>query len=121
MTEITRQIRAVVMERDDWQCQGCGVAVAGRWHSIQHRVARGTGGGNGADNLVLLCGSATSPGCHRRCEDRDPEMRDRGLWLRSWDDPARVPVIRFDGTARWLLPSGTVSLDDPFREGEPPG
>jgi hypothetical protein len=108
-------VRRLVHKRDV-NCAGCGRSVAGIPRSIQHRVARGMGGSsrpeaNAVERLVLLCGSATTPGsCHLACEERDPVMHDRGLWLWSWEDPASVPVeyATPDGPVRYLLlPDGS--------------
>lgn len=112
MTEIPAATRQLIYLRDNRQCVACGTALTGTWHSIQHRVARGTGGTNSPANLVLLCGSATSPGCHRRCEDRDPAMHARGYWLNSWEDPAVTPVERHDGIWVTLNPGGTWTVSD---------
>lgn len=95
---MSQELRALVYARDNWQCQGCGVAVKGMdWRSVQHRQARGVGGRNSAENLIVLCGSATSPGCHLRCENRDADMIARGFVVWSWQDPAEVPVELWDG------------------------
>lgn len=112
-----RATRAAVLERDQHQCCSCGrpVGLPGTWWSIQHRVARGQGGTNGLPNLVTLCGSATSPGCHRLAEDRDREMHERGYWLRSDEDPALVPIMlaseHGSGITVWLTRDGGYSVD----------
>jgi hypothetical protein len=120
----SRDVRVLVMERDNRCCQGCGTSVLGRPYSIQHRDARGMGGtsdpaANSPSNLVLLCGSATTPGsCHLACEERDPVMHKRGFWLKRGEDPERVPVmIAGPGylIAAWLLPDGTRTFDAPGR------
>jgi hypothetical protein len=88
--------RALVWIRDEGRCVACAkLILPGDWWSMQHRLARGQGGGNGCDNLLVLCGSATSAGCHRRCEDRDREYNARGYWLESWEVPALTPVMVF--------------------------
>lgn len=93
-----RHVRDIVDERDDWHCACCGESVYGRPYSRQHRVARGMGGTsdarlNGPSNIVLLCGSATSPGgCHLACEQRDERMNELGFWLNSWQRPWLEPV-----------------------------
>jgi hypothetical protein len=104
----SQRTRNLVLARDNWQCAGCGKAVGGgfTWWSIQHRVARGTGGGNGPDNLVTLCGSACSPGCHLACEQRRADTHERGLWIRSDEDPALVPVTYWDGRVAFLTAAG---------------
>ena len=114
----SRKVRVLVCERDNWQCVGCGSPLrAGTWWSLQHRKARGVGGDNSPSNLIVLCGSATSPGCHRRCEDRDREMHARGLWLRSDEDPAMVPVMiaseHGSGITAWLADDGTYAFEAP--------
>ena len=111
-------MRELVLERDSRQCVGCGKPVGdSTWWSMQHRKARGVGGGNSPSNLVVLCGSATSPGCHRLCEDRDREMHARGLWLRSDEDPAMVPVMiaseHGSGVTAWLTEDGSYVFEAP--------
>jgi 5-methylcytosine-specific restriction protein A len=123
----TRKVRALVLARDGFACVGCNKSVVGRPYSLQHRVARGMGGTSRADagspvNLIVLCGSATSPGgCHLLAEQRDPVMHERGLWLNSWEDPATVPVMiatallpvpvwpTADGRYSKVPPEGTVA------------
>jgi 5-methylcytosine-specific restriction protein A len=74
---------------------------------MQHRKARGVGGGNGPENLATLCGSATSPGgCHLLCEARDREMQARGLVMPSWNDPAETPVVLWTGQSVYLTTDG---------------
>lgn len=115
--------RQVVCAREDWRCAACGISVIGRPYSIQHRIARGMGGtsrpgANTLPNLILLCGSATTPGsCHQACEQRDPDMHGRGYWLWSWEDPAEVPVMlasfHDSGMTVWLTDSGGYSTEPP--------
>lgn len=94
----SRKVRGVIWTREGGACAACGTSVTGRPFSLQHRNARGMGGtsdpeANAVFNLVLICGSATTPGsCHLACERRDPDMHARGFWLYSWEDPAEVPV-----------------------------
>lgn len=112
----SRKVRALVMAREGNCCAACGTSIAGRPYSVQHRVARGIGGtpdpaANLPSNLVLLCGSATTPGsCHLACEQRDPHMHGRGFWLWSWEDPALVPVMlaseHGSGITVWLDDAG---------------
>jgi 5-methylcytosine-specific restriction endonuclease McrA len=115
MTRLPQKTRDAVLARDNFQCAGCGVTVGGAftWWSIQHRVARGVGGTNDPQNCICLCGSATSKGCHRTCEDRDATMHDRGLWLRSDEDPALFPVTYWDGRVVYLTPDGGHSAEPP--------
>ncbi len=115
------RVRGMVLARDNWQCAGCGKPAGGAftWWSLQHRKARGQGGDNSPCNLVTLCGSATSEGCHRLCEDRDREAHERGLWLRSDEDPAMVPVMVFSehgsGVTAWPTIDGRWVTEAPAR------
>jgi 5-methylcytosine-specific restriction protein A len=121
-TGFSPAVSRLIKARDKW-CAGCGINVTGIPYSIQHRVARGMGGTSRAEigspvNGALLCGTATTPsGCHLACEQRDPEMRRRGLWLPSWVNPAEVPVgyATPDGLAWFLLnPDGSLTeVDEP--------
>ena len=115
MTGLPRKTRDAVLARDDFQCACCGKTVGGgcSWWSIQHRKARGVGGGNALSNLIALCGSATSDGCHLRAERRGQDMLDGGFWVPSWDDPALVPVAHFRYGLVLLTDDGKVI---PFRE-----
>jgi 5-methylcytosine-specific restriction protein A len=107
-------VRKLIRDREGMLCGACGVCVTDRPFSIQHRQARGMGGtadpaANLPSNLVLLCGSATSPGgCHLLCEDRDPDMHGRGFWLWSWENPAEVGIM----LASEAGSGQTVRLDD---------
>lgn len=95
--------RRKAAERDKGLCLGCGRQGV----DVQHRAARGMGGtsrpeiNHGLANMACLCRS-----CHFKCEARDSEMARRGLWLFSWEDPATVPVILFDGRTVLLNPDG---------------
>jgi hypothetical protein len=107
VTDPTRKVRDLVVERDGYRCLGCGTDIrSSYWWSLQHRKARGQGGSNGCENLVTLCGSATSQGCHFLCEARDPEMTARGLVVPSWNDPGEIPVVLWTGEAVFLTEDG---------------
>lgn len=56
---------------------------------------------NSAASLVVLCGSSSSPGCHRLCEDRDPAAIADGyvLSLHTTTDPALIPIRLHSGWA----------------------
>jgi 5-methylcytosine-specific restriction endonuclease McrA len=108
-----QKTRELVLARDNWQCVSCGKPAGSGWWSIQHRVARGVGGGNSLQNLVVLCGSATSAGCHREAENRTAESHARGYWLRSDENPALVPVLLRGRVLAWLDDSGGYSFRPP--------
>ena len=119
----SRKVRAIVMAREGNCCAACGISVTGRAYSVQHRVARGMGGtsdpaANSPERLVLLCGSATTPGsCHALCESRDEHMHGRGFWLWSWEDPTSVPVMlaseHGSGITVWLDDAGSYLYEAP--------
>jgi hypothetical protein len=125
-TTTEARVKTLVDARDGERCQNCGRHCPTLF-SRQHRIPRGAGGTrrdevHGVANRVRLCGSATSPGCHRRAEDRDPEMIARGycLPLNGKVDPSTVPVRLFTGD--WVLlddEGGWVKVPDP--ESMPPG
>jgi 5-methylcytosine-specific restriction endonuclease McrA len=111
-----RKTRAAVLIRDGYACvrcgQPCGPGIGS--YSLQHRVARGVGGGNGMSNLILLCGSATT-GCHAVAEARHRDDNAAGWWLESWQDPRAEGVLyacRDGGICRWLDDEGSL-LDEP--------
>lgn len=110
----------VVWLRDGGFCVGCGEPCGpGRWWSIQHRWCRGQGGGDRLSNRILLCGSATSRGCHRKAEDRKLITRIRGYWIRAnakpAPDPATIPVWYARDRAWFLLDDqgGRTPCDPP--------
>lgn len=109
MPDPSRSVRELVLERDGWCCQGCGQDVRFTYYfSLQHRKARGVGGGNGPENLVTCCGSATSQGCHLLCEQRSEEMLARGFVVPSWNDPSEIPVVTWTGRAVYLWKDGSA-------------
>lgn len=103
---IPRATREAVYERDGYSCQRCGRGCVPGSHSIQHRLPKGRGGTsldpNTMANLVLLCGSATSPDCHHHVESYRTESYDHGWLVRRGHDPAEAPILRF-GRSWWLL------------------
>ncbi|HET9893777.1 MAG TPA: HNH endonuclease signature motif containing protein [Streptosporangiaceae bacterium] len=115
MSQPTAAVRKLVWERDGGRCVACGLILGdGVWWSMQHRMRRAAGG-NLPSNLILLCGSATSPGCHRNAEDRTPEAERLGYWIRANTkpplDPALIPVFYYLDDSWYLLSAdGTRTL-----------
>src|SRR5215475_530537 len=112
-----RKTRAAVIIRDGYRCARCGQACGpgtSAPYSIQHRKARGVGGGNEMSNLILLCGTGTT-GCHGQCELRRGAEAWGGYWLPSYVDPRSYPVLYFDaaddegGWFRYLHDDGSLS------------
>lgn len=111
--------RAVVLQRDGYQCARCGRPCGPGIgpYSLQHRKARGVGGDSSAPNLVLLCGTATTQ-CHGEVETRhDPHDLEAGYRLESWQDPLAEGVMYFErdaaGLTAWLLPDGGLNFEGP--------
>jgi hypothetical protein len=106
--------------RDGYACACCGQSVIGQVYSLQHRKRRSQGGGNSPSNLLTVLGDGTT-GCHARIDSRaDPHDEAAGYTVRSFDDPAKVPVMYVSqhgsGFTAWLLPDGGLAFDDPQRE-----
>jgi hypothetical protein len=104
--------RAIVLARDGNTCQRCGTNLLYKLASIHHRRPRGMGGSadvNVASNMVLLCGSATTPGsCHEYAETQRGQARIEGWLIPKLSDihPSEVPLLTFHGW-RYLLDDGT--------------
>lgn len=95
----SRKTCQALWERADGCCEVCGRIIRdGEDFSRQHRRARGMGGSKRPDtnslaNLLLACGSATSPdGCHYRIEANPDWARSKGYRVTQFQDPALVPV-----------------------------
>lgn len=112
-----------LFERAQSRCEACGYGLLrngrGRYWSAQHRRARGMGGTrwpgiNLASNLLILCGSATSPGgCHYFAETRDTYAEDCGWFVRPPADPALVRVLIAGVGLRYLTNEATYSTEPP--------
>ena len=112
----SRKVRDLVLARDGRACVCCGRSVTGQPYSLQHRKRRSQGGTNSPSNLVTVLGTGTT-GCHERIDSRrDPHDEAKGYTVRSWDDPAQVPVMVFSangsGVTKWLSDDGRY-LDEP--------
>jgi hypothetical protein len=115
--------RLIVLNRDQYRCVRCGKAAGPGGvgpYSLQHRKARGVGGTNDLANLIVLCGSSTSPGgCHALAESRDREAQAQGYWLESWQDPGAEGVMyaseHGSGITLWLAPDGGLLHEPPER------
>jgi hypothetical protein len=106
-----RRFKALVRDRDLWQCQGCGATPTqarelGLRLEVHHRLAKGRGGTDSPENGVVLCGFGNTAGCHRWVDHNRSEAVRRGLVVRSGGNPADVPLEDWDVVSWWLLPSG---------------
>lgn len=96
-------------------CERCGKPVVRQFgvYSIHHRKPRGMGGTrdesvNSPSNLVLLCGSATSPdGCHTGVERFRASAVATGYIVPQAGNPETVPIKIHDFERRnasgWFL------------------
>lgn len=103
------KLRAQVEGRDK-VCVRCGTAVPRDEDSIHHRIPRGRGGENSAENLLLFCGSGTT-GCHGWTEKNRTAAYRLGYLVHTGIDPADVPVAvagwgwRYPTSGgRWITP-----------------
>lgn len=113
----TPSVRKLVLERDGYACVCCGVSVIGRRYSLGHRLRASQGGRAVPSNLLTFLGWGGQE-CHGRIDSReDPGDEARGYTVRSWDDPALVPVMVFEasgsGALVYLLDDGTASATPP--------
>ena len=117
MSGPTRKTRMQALKRDDGRCVRCGEIVADPdsgaplidW-SLQHRRARGMGGSkdpvtNSLENLITLCGSATT-GCHGDVETNRESGRRFGYAVPQWRDPGVMPVQHWRLGWAWPTPDG---------------
>lgn len=114
----SQEVRAAVLVRSRGRCEVCGDYLAGA-HSYHHRQPRGMGGSGHCDwinqpsNLLLVCGSASSPdGCHQLIESQRTLAYANGWLVHRPERPAEIPVE---------LHRGLVYLDDDgnYAEGSP--
>lgn len=99
MTAIAKTVRDIVDRRAAAQCERCGRLLDFGPYSRHHRLPRGMGGSrdpkvHGAANLVLICGSATTPnGCHLEVESYRDLARGDGYLLYRNQNPAEAPLL----------------------------
>ena len=113
----TATVRRLVLERDGYACVCCGTSVIGRRYSLGHRLRASQGGKAVPSNLLTFLGLGGEL-CHGRIDARrDPADEDKGFTVRSFQDPALVPVMFFEpdgsGALVYLLDDGTVSATPP--------
>lgn len=112
----SRDMRAMVLERDGASCLRCGASIAGRPYSIHHRKRRSQSGGHTFDNLVTLCGDGVFL-CHGWVHAHVSEAFDAGWLVPGSADPAHVPVLiaspHGSGALVYLSADGTYSAESP--------
>lgn len=94
--------KTLLWARAGGRCERCGRDLTGGFpFSRHHRRPRGMGGStvdwvNDVTNLLLLCGTATTPdGCHAWVEKHREESYDAGWAIRMSSDylPWELPVL----------------------------
>jgi hypothetical protein len=107
-TAVPKSLHDAIVARDEALCARCRTNTTDRPHSVHHRQPRGMGGSgqrrNTPANLIVLCGSATSPdGCHLFVESHRDWAKSHGFLVPRGLDPATRPVLRYGQT--WLIPA----------------
>ena len=121
----TPEVRRLVLERDGYRCTcdgyrctcGCGRSIVGQRYSLGHRLRASQGGKAVPSNLLTFLGWGGEQ-CHGRIDSRrDPRDEANGLTVRSWQDPALVPVKIFGEhgsvAMAWLTDDGRYVFDPP--------
>ena len=110
---IPREVRLLVLERDRYRCTCCGRSIIGQRYSLGHRLRASQGGKAVPSNLLVFLGWG-GEACHGRIDSRrDPSDEENGLTVRSWKDPALVPVKLHSGIRVWLTDDGRYSYEPP--------
>lgn len=98
--------KSLLWARAGGRCELCGFDLnTGASFSRHHRRPRGAGGSsapwvNDITNLLLLCGTATTPGgCHTRVEQYRTDAYENGWLIRHASSyvPAELPVLLSQG------------------------
>ena len=114
------RVRALVLERDGYACVCCGLSVIGQRYSLAHRLRASQGGKPVPSNLLTFLGWGGELH-HGRIDNRtDPADEAKGYTVRSWQDPAQIPVMLFSeggsGILAWLWDDGQYHFDGPQQE-----
>jgi len=118
----TRAVRDALLARCKGYCESCGWPLQTNW-AAHHRKLRSHGRDDSLSNLVAL-----HHNCHNLATDSvhlsPGPAYERGLLVRSYEDPSEVPLILRDGKAVLLSDTytevrhGNDALPD---RGEPEG
>ena len=112
----TTTVKDELAARAGGRCEVCGARLTGDW-SRHHRRPRRMGGDRRPDvnelaNLLLICGTATSPdGCHHRIESDREWAYTHGYLLPADATPDQAPVV-YRGHLVILANDGTLTDQD---------
>ena len=103
--------------RDGQHCRRCGRFIRDDMpYSVHHRLRRSAGTKAEVDqvaNLVLVCGTGTSPHCHSWIHSHPDESFNDGWLIRRGDDlPEKIPLAQASGRWFWLTEDGGVIYAD---------
>ena len=109
--------RHAVLERDGYACVCCGRTVIGQPYTLQLRKRHSQGGDSSPSNLVTVLDTGRT-GCRARIDSGcDPSDEARGYVVRSWEDPALIPVVvsgrHGTGCLVWLTQDGSYRTQPP--------
>lgn len=96
---LNKKRKTVVLARDGYRCQYCGVTVAdGATLEVDHKVPLSRGGSDRVSNLITAC------------RDCNRSKRDKPLEIPCVKKPDRV-IVNADGSVTNVLPSGVFAED----------
>lgn len=104
---IAPAVATLVDARDEGVCVSCGARATNR----HHRRFKGMGGSSlpdtdSAQNLVTLCGSGNTSGCHGRAHQDNAWALAWGYRVPEGTDPLTVPIIHHGWGSVYLTEDG---------------
>lgn len=111
MTRTTAERNAI--KRDGPTCLRCGRDLVDFPASVHHRLPRSAGTKAKVDvlsNLVVVCGTGTSPHCHAWIHQHPAEAYATGwlMWRGECDPPESIPLVDIQGREFFLTDDGGV-------------
>jgi hypothetical protein len=116
--ELSDEVRGIVTRRAKHHCECCGGTLFVGFQSHHHRRPSGMGGSSDAaahtpQNVVHVCGRDNRTGCHGDIHQNPEQAREHGWLVRQGADPAKVPVLLWDGRPVLLDAAGGY---EPYNE-----
>jgi 5-methylcytosine-specific restriction endonuclease McrA len=94
-TPMPPEVAEAVLERANGVCEACRFSSGGRLE-LHHRKMRSQGGKHTVENLIHVHSE-----CHNVIHGQPDISYRLGLLVRSWLDPADVPVKPFGSLTIW--------------------